>query len=90
MLLKIDALQLKVFILTDKSIILDQSIIRDINNPFRQTGGLKLMSGNLGKGVIKTSALKNPDKVIKFGTRALRLNLFIYFQLKLPRGSLRL
>ena len=49
----------------DKSIILDQSIIRDINNPFRQTGGLKLMSGNLGKGVIKTSALKNPDKVIK-------------------------
>jgi phosphogluconate dehydratase len=49
----------------DKSIILDQSIIRDINNPFRQTGGLKLMNGNLGKGVIKTSALKNPDKVIK-------------------------
>jgi 2-(1,2-epoxy-1,2-dihydrophenyl)acetyl-CoA isomerase len=48
-----------------KSIILDQSIIRDINNPFRQTGGLKLMNGNLGKGVIKTSALKNPDKVIK-------------------------
>ena len=49
----------------DKSIILDQSIIRDINNPFRKTGGLKLMNGNLGKGVIKTSALKNPDKVIK-------------------------
>ena len=49
----------------DKSIILDQSIIRDINNPFRQTGGLKLINGNIGKGVIKTSALKNPDKVIK-------------------------
>jgi phosphogluconate dehydratase len=37
----------------DKSIILDQSIIRDINNPFRQTGGLKLMNGNLGKGLLK-------------------------------------
>ena len=49
----------------DKSIILDQSIMRDINNPFRQTGGLKLINGNIGKGVIKTSALKNPDKVIK-------------------------
>ena len=49
----------------DKSIILDQSIIRDINNPFRQAGGLKLINGNIGKGVIKTSALKNPDKVIK-------------------------
>src|SRR6056300_1059 len=49
----------------DKSIILDQSIIRDVNNPFRNSGGLKLMNGNLGKGVIKTSALKNPDKVIK-------------------------
>ena len=49
----------------DKSIILDQSIIRDINNPFRQTGGLKLINGNIGKGVIKTSALKNPDKVVK-------------------------
>ena len=49
----------------DKSIILDQSIIRDINNPFKQTGGLKLINGNIGKGVIKTSALKNPDKVIK-------------------------
>jgi len=58
-------IQDKSLIWKDKSIILDQSIIRDINNPFRQTGGLKLINGNIGKGVIKTSALKNPDKVIK-------------------------
>ena len=49
----------------NKSKILDQSIIRDVNNPFRNSGGLKLLDGNIGKGIIKTSALKNPDKVIK-------------------------
>tara|TARA_X000000950_G_scaffold154747_1_gene189858 strand:+ start:2557 stop:4350 length:1794 start_codon:yes stop_codon:yes gene_type:complete len=49
----------------NKSKILDQSIIRDVNNPFRNSGGLKLLDGNVGKGIIKTSALKNPDKVIK-------------------------
>ena len=47
------------------SSILDQSIIRDTNNPFRQSGGLRLLDGNIGKGIIKTSALKSPDKVIK-------------------------
>jgi phosphogluconate dehydratase len=49
----------------NKSKILDQSIIRDVNNPFRNSGGLKLLDGNIGKGIIKISALKNPDKVIK-------------------------
>ena len=49
----------------NNSKILDQSIIRDVNNPFRNSGGLKLLNGNIGKGIIKTSALKNPDKVIK-------------------------
>jgi phosphogluconate dehydratase len=49
----------------NKSKILDQSIIRDVNYPFRNSGGLKLLDGNIGKGIIKTSALKNPDKVIK-------------------------
>ncbi|NCX10720.1 MAG: phosphogluconate dehydratase [Proteobacteria bacterium] len=47
------------------SFILDQSIIRDTNNPFRKSGGLRLLDGNIGKGIIKTSALKSPDKVIK-------------------------
>ena len=34
----------------NKSKILDQSIIRDVNNPFRNSGGLKLLDGNVGKG----------------------------------------
>lgn len=39
--------------------ILDQSIIRDSNNPFNSTGGLKLINGNIGRGIIKTSSLKS-------------------------------
>ena len=49
----------------NQSTILDQSIIRDSNNPFKLSGGLKLLNGNLGKGIIKTSALKNIDDLIK-------------------------
>ena len=49
----------------NQSTILDQSIIRDSNNPFKSSGGLKLLNGNLGKGIIKTSALKNTDDLIK-------------------------
>ena len=49
----------------NQSTILDQSIIRDTNNPFKSSGGLKLLNGNLGKGIIKTSALKNTDDLIK-------------------------
>ena len=49
----------------NQSTILDQSIIRDSNNPFKSSGGLKLLNGNLGKGIIKTSALKNIDDLIK-------------------------
>jgi len=49
----------------NQSTILDQSIIRDSNNPFKSSGGLKLLNGNLGKGIIKTSALENTDDLIK-------------------------
>ena len=41
--------------------ILDQSIIRDSFNPFNSSGGLKLVNGNIGKGIIKTSSLTEPD-----------------------------
>jgi len=44
--------------------IKDQSIIRDHQNPFHSSGGLKLMSGNIGEGIIKTSALKKQDMKI--------------------------
>ena len=45
--------------------ILDQTIIRDTNNPFNQTGGLKLMEGNVGRGIIKTSSLKSSVSCIE-------------------------
>lgn len=44
--------------------ILDQSIIRDSFNPFNTSGGLKLVNGNIGKGIIKTSSLAEPDAEI--------------------------
>ena len=44
--------------------ILDQSIIRDSFNPFNSSGGLKLMTGNIGKGIIKTSSLTQPESEI--------------------------
>jgi len=39
--------------------ITDQSIIRDSNNPFNMSGGLKIIEGNIGRGIIKTSSLKS-------------------------------
>ena len=36
---------------------LDNSIIRPVNNPFRKNGGLKMLSGNIGKSVIKVSSI---------------------------------
>ena len=47
------------FTLETPSKILDQSIIRDSNNPFNSTGGLKLIDGNIGRGIIKTSSLNS-------------------------------
>lgn len=44
--------------------ILDQSIIRDSFNPFNSSGGLKLVNGNIGKGIIKTSSLTEPEAEI--------------------------
>lgn len=38
---------------------LDESIIRPASNPFSAEGGLKVLSGNLGQAVIKTSAVKS-------------------------------
>ncbi len=35
----------------------DLSILRTVNEPFSQTGGLVLLKGNLGRGVVKASAV---------------------------------
>ncbi|MGM0429857.1 MAG: phosphogluconate dehydratase [Pseudomonadota bacterium] len=36
---------------------LDDEVLRKINNPFSSHGGLEVLSGNLGRAVIKTSSL---------------------------------
>ena len=37
---------------------LDPAILTSVSEPFRQDGGLSLMQGNLGRGVMKVSAVK--------------------------------
>ena len=43
----------------------DPAIISTMNAPFSEDGGLKLLTGNLGRAVVKTSALKDPGRVIE-------------------------
>ena len=42
----------------------DDSVLRPAANPFSPNGGLKLLSGNLGRAVIKTSAVKPEHRVV--------------------------
>jgi phosphogluconate dehydratase len=43
----------------------DLSVLRPVAEPFSADGGLKLMRGNLGRGVIKTSAVKPEHRVVR-------------------------
>jgi phosphogluconate dehydratase len=43
----------------------DKEVLADINKPFKPDGGLSVLSGNLGRAVIKTSALREPVCKIK-------------------------
>lgn len=43
----------------------DEDILRPASNPFSQTGGLSLLRGNLGRAVIKVSAVDEKHRVIK-------------------------
>ncbi len=44
---------------------LDKTIVASIDAPFSESGGLKLLEGNLGRAVIKTSAVKPKHRVIE-------------------------
>ena len=44
---------------------LDPSILKPVNSPFRETGGLVHLTGNLGEAVIKTSAVDSHRHVIE-------------------------
>ena len=43
----------------------DEEILRPFSRPFSPDGGLRLMQGNIGRGVIKISAVKDSQRVIE-------------------------
>lgn len=43
----------------------DETIIRPYNNPFLSTGGLITVTGNIGTGIVKTSAIGKDKYIIK-------------------------
>ncbi|SFI42207.1 phosphogluconate dehydratase [Albimonas pacifica] len=48
---------------------LNRDILRPASEPFQKTGGLRLLGGNLGKAVIKVSAVKPENHVIEAPAR---------------------
>ena len=44
---------------------LDEEVARPIENPFSKEGGLSLLQGNLGRAVIKVSAVKEENRIIE-------------------------
>ena len=47
----------------------DNSVLRPASDPFSADGGLKLMRGNLGRSVIKVSAVKSEHRVVEAPAR---------------------
>lgn len=43
----------------------DEDILRPFSRPFSPDGGLRLMKGNIGRGVIKVSAVKDSQRIIE-------------------------
>ena len=43
----------------------DTSVLRPASDPFSADGGLKLVSGNLGRAVIKVSAVKSEHRIVE-------------------------
>jgi phosphogluconate dehydratase len=43
----------------------DTNVVRGVANPFSPDGGLKLLGGNIGRAVIKTSAVKPEHRVVR-------------------------
>ncbi|MGR9051309.1 MAG: phosphogluconate dehydratase [Gammaproteobacteria bacterium] len=44
---------------------LDSEVIRSVDNPFAQGGGLHVMHGNLGRGISKVSAVSEDHQVVE-------------------------
>jgi len=43
----------------------DTSVLRPVSDPFNPDGGLKLLTGNLGRAVIKVSAVKPQHRIVE-------------------------
>ncbi|MGY4534759.1 phosphogluconate dehydratase [Pseudomonas sp. TE3786] len=48
---------------------LDESILRPLSNPFSPEGGLRVMDGNLGRGVMKVSAVALEHQIVEAPAR---------------------
>ncbi|TRX75592.1 phosphogluconate dehydratase [Pseudomonas mangiferae] len=48
---------------------LDEAILRPVSNPFSHEGGLRVMEGNLGRGVMKVSAVAPEHQVVEAPAR---------------------
>ena len=44
---------------------LNESIIRKVSNPFQLKSGLRMMSGNIGRAVMKISAIDSKQMIIQ-------------------------
>ncbi|QBF81330.1 phosphogluconate dehydratase [Shewanella maritima] len=44
---------------------LDKEVLTHVDTPFQSNGGLKLMKGNLGRAVIKVSAVQEANRVVE-------------------------
>lgn len=51
------------------AVSLDESILRPIDKPFSPEGGLRLMEGNLGRGVMKVSAVALEHQIVEAPVR---------------------
>jgi len=47
----------------------DRDVLRPVSDPFAADGGLKLLDGNLGRAVIKTSAVKPQHRIVEAPAR---------------------
>ena len=66
---RIPALQNGQLVWQDAGASQDESVVRPASSPFSATGGLKLLQGNLGRSVIKVSAVPEALHVIEAPAR---------------------
>ena len=43
----------------------DRNVVRGVNDPFQKTGGLSLVEGNLGRAIVKVSAVAEENRSIR-------------------------